>query len=49
VRLATKYNIYAYDAYLLWCAVIMKVPLLCPDKAMANLAKEMGIKTIEVL
>jgi predicted nucleic acid-binding protein len=48
IRISNELNLYAYDAYILLCAFILKAPLLCLDKQMANLAKGMGIKTIEV-
>ncbi len=49
IRISNKYNIYAYDAYILLCAMTLNAPLLCIDGAMVKLAKAMGIKTIEVL
>jgi predicted nucleic acid-binding protein len=49
IRISNQYHIYAYDAYVLLCAMIFKAPLFCLDEGMGNLAKLMGIKTIEVV
>ena len=48
IQLSNTHNIYAYDAYVLLCAASLKSPLLCLDGPMTNLAKSMGIVTIEV-
>jgi predicted nucleic acid-binding protein len=48
VALAGKYNIYAYDAYILQCAIEQKIPLISLDARMIELAKREGIECIEV-
>ena len=49
IHISNKYNIYAYDAYVLACASNLKIPLLCLDAAMIKLAKLVGVKTLEVV
>jgi len=48
IRIAAEHNIYAYDAYLLRCAVKYVVPLISLDKNLLALARNIGIKVIEV-
>lgn len=48
MRLAGKYNIYAYDAYILQCAVEFDLPLLSLDKDLVEIAKREGLQVIEV-
>lgn len=48
VELAGKYNTYAYDAYILQCAIEQNIPLLTLDKDLAEIAKKEGINIIEV-
>ena len=48
VRLAGKFNIYAYDAYILQCAIEHKLPLISLDKRLIDVAKKEGIQVIEV-
>ena len=48
VRLAGKYNIYAYDAYILQCAIEYKLPLLSLDAGMIETARQESIQVIEV-
>lgn len=48
VALAGKYNIYAYDAYILQCAIEQKLPLISLDAKMIDVAKREGIECIEV-
>ena len=43
-----KFRMYAYDAYLIQCAEQTSSPLLSLDKGLINIAKEMGIKTLEI-
>jgi len=47
LKLATKFNIYAYDAYFLQCAVALSSPLITLDKRMKNVAAELGIELLE--
>lgn len=48
IRLAGRYNIYAYDAYILQCAIENKLPLISLDDAMIGIARQEGIQLIEV-
>jgi predicted nucleic acid-binding protein len=48
VRLAGKHNIYAYDAYILRCAIEHSLPLISLDKRLIDVAKQEGIQVIEV-
>jgi predicted nucleic acid-binding protein len=47
LKIATKFNIYAYDAYFLECADSLRSPLLTLDSGMKRIAKEMGITILE--
>ena len=48
LRIATRSNIYAYDAYFLECADRLRSPLLTLDSGMVRIAKEMGITIVGV-
>ena len=48
MELSNRYQIYAYDAYLLECSLSHSVKLLSLDKKMCELAKLAGITVIEV-
>ena len=48
VRLAGKYNIYAYDAYILQCALEHDLPLISLDRNLIDIAKRENIQVIEV-
>ncbi len=48
VRLAGKRSIYAYDAYILQCAIEHDLPLISLDQNMINIARQEGIQIIEV-
>jgi len=48
VRLAGKHNIYAYDAYILRCAIEHNLPLVSLDQNMIEVAKQEDIQVIEV-
>ena len=47
LKIATRFNIYAYDAYFLECADSLRSPLLTLDGGMKRIAKEMGITILE--
>lgn len=47
LKIATEFNIYAYDAYFLECADNIRSPLLTLDRGMKRIAKEMGIAILE--
>ena len=48
LHISNTYNIYAYDAYLIQCAEQTSSPLLTLDKGLIDVAKQMGIKLLEV-
>jgi len=47
LNIATQYNIYAYDAYFLECALSLRSPLLTLDRQMKGIAQEIGIQVME--
>ena len=47
LKIATQYNIYAYDAYFLECAFNLHSPLLTLDRQMNAIAQEIGIQVME--
>jgi predicted nucleic acid-binding protein len=48
IKLADSLNIYAYDAYLIRCAIKYKSPLLSLDKSLINSARLVKAQVIEV-
>ena len=44
VKLAGKFNIYAYDAYIIQCAIEQHLPLISLDKNLVEIAKREGIQ-----
>lgn len=49
LKIADMLGIYAYDAYLIRCALKYKSPLLSLDRKLINAAKEMKAGVIEVV
>lgn len=47
MKVAVRFNIYAYDAYYLQCCIENKLPLLTLDGRMGDIAKRLGIKVVE--
>ena len=47
LQLALEFNIYAYDAYFLQCAVALSSSLLTLDSRMKKVATELGIEVLE--
>jgi len=47
LKIAIKFNIYAYDAYFLECAFNLRSPLLTLDLGMQRVAREIGITILE--
>ncbi|MBI9084563.1 MAG: type II toxin-antitoxin system VapC family toxin [Desulfobacterales bacterium] len=47
LKIAAAYNIYAYDAYFLECAISLRSPLLTLDRGMKRVARDMGIALLE--
>ena len=48
LKIAYKYNIYAYDAYFIECAQEYKFPLLTLDNSLMDIARKIGINVKEV-
>ena len=48
LELSARYNIYAYDAYLIQCALKRKSPLLTLDQDLCRAAQSAGAAVIEV-
>jgi predicted nucleic acid-binding protein len=48
VSLAAVHGLYAYDAYMIVCALRHRTPLLTLDGAMARTAGEIGLDVLEV-
>lgn len=46
--LASRLNMYGYDAYVLACALNLRSPLLTLDKKLAAAAPVVGVKVLEV-
>ena len=47
LEIALKFNIYAYDAYFLECAVSLRSPLITLDLGMKRVALKIGITILE--
>lgn len=48
LELASRFKIYAYDAYVIACAMNQSCPLLTLDKGLSYAAKAAGIDVVEV-
>ncbi len=48
LKIAAELNIYAYDAYLIRCALRYNAPLISLDKSLRHLAESKNIRIIEV-
>ena len=48
LKIADKFNIYAYDAYVIRCALKYKSPLISLDRNLVTFAKKIKIKVMEV-
>ena len=46
LSIATQYNIFAYDAYFLECALHLRSPLLTLDQRMIGIARKIGIQVL---
>ncbi len=47
IKIAVRFNIYAYDAYYLQCCVKNKLPLISLDNRMCNTAINLNIEVVE--
>ena len=48
LKIASQFNIYAYDAYFLECAISLNSPLITLDRRMNDVARKLGVRIIEV-
>lgn len=48
LNIAQQLNIYAYDAYLIQCALKYEVPLISLDRGLRAYAQQMNINVLEV-
>ena len=48
LELSQRLNLYAYDAYVLACALNSRAPLLTLDRRLAEAASSAGVRTLEV-
>ena len=48
VELAARLNIYAYDAYVIACAVNQRAPILTLDSGLRRRARELNLDVLEV-
>ena len=46
--IASRFSIYAYDAYVIECALLYKSPLLTLDAQLAGIAERNGVKVIRI-
>ena len=47
MKIALRFNIYAYDAYYLQCCIENKLPLISLDDRICDIAGSLGIKVVE--
>ena len=47
IKIAVRFNIYAYDAYYLQCCIENKLSLISLDDRMCDIAGRLGIKVVE--
>lgn len=47
IKIALRFNIYAYDAYYLQCCIENKLPLISLDGRMCDIAENLGIKVVK--
>jgi predicted nucleic acid-binding protein len=48
LKLCEEYNLYAYDAYVLECAIKYRAPLLTLDASLGETAQRAGVNVLEV-
>ncbi|MFC1535126.1 type II toxin-antitoxin system VapC family toxin [Thermodesulfobacteriota bacterium] len=47
LEIASRFNIYAYDAYFIECAMSLRCPLLTLDRQMKIVGKNIGVNILE--
>ena len=48
LELSSQLDMYAYDAYVIACAVNLRIPLLTLDQRMATVAPSVGVRVLEL-
>ena len=48
LEIANEFKIYAYDAYILQCALQYKQPLIALDEDLVGYARKKGVRVVEV-
>ena len=48
LEIAAEHNLYAYDAYLVTCALAQRAPILTLDQGLARAATNAGVQLVEV-
>ncbi len=48
MQIIDEFGIYAYDAYLIRCAIKYKSPLITLDQKLAQIAQQMNVDVVEV-
>ena len=48
VELSNRLNVYAYDAYVIACAINQRAPILTLDSGLRTRARELKLKVLEV-
>lgn len=48
IKTAARFNIYAYDAYVLECAISLRIPLITLDRRMKSIAQDLSIQVLEL-
>lgn len=49
LNIASQFNIYAYDAYFIECAISLHCPLITLDRSMSEVARSLGINVVEAI
>ncbi len=47
MKIALRFNIYAYDAYYVQCCIENRLPFISLDNRMCDVARNLGIKVVE--
>lgn len=47
LKIAMRFNMYAYDAYYLQCCIENKLPLISLDDRMSKVARKLNIRVVE--
>jgi len=48
LEIATEHGLYAYDAYMITCALGQRAPLLTLDKSLGRAADAAGVQVVEL-